>query len=105
LSIDCFGGISKIELAIKPEVTKENAMTQNQENQEVKYTKRNEYAKERMTNHELVDCWLCRTAKETLREATCYCLKCNRGFCNEHGNFANNHGTCLICGARKEDKE
>jgi hypothetical protein len=49
------------------------------------------------------NCRICFDAFRRKRETLRYCAKCHNGFCEgEHGNFAFGHGTCVICGARKD---
>jgi hypothetical protein len=62
-------------------------------------------AKEAIGRDEWVNCWICEDVFRRRRETRRYCHRCDRGFCEgEHGNFAFGKGTCVICGAKKEDR-
>jgi len=53
-----------------------------------------------------VNCWICETVFRRRRETRRYCYTCKRGFCEgEHGSFASKPARCIVCGAKKEDKE
>jgi hypothetical protein len=61
-----------------------------------------------MTDKDLIDagewvpCRICESAFRRKRETKRYCGKCLNATCEgEHGNFAYNQFTCVICGAQK----
>ena len=52
-----------------------------------------------------VPCRICENVLRRKRETLRYCAKCELGACEgEHGNFAFNRFTCVICGAPKDYK-
>lgn len=52
-----------------------------------------------------VPCGICESAFRRKRETARYCHLCHQGACEgEHGNFAYNKFTCIICGAPKDYK-
>lgn len=52
-----------------------------------------------------VPCRICSDVFRRKRETRRYCMQCLNGFCEgEHGSFAYQRGTCVICGARKDYK-
>jgi len=52
------------------------------------------------------DCWMCKEVDSLRRQTRLYCAKCNRGICKYHGSFAHNgRMLCIVCGAKREDKD
>jgi hypothetical protein len=72
-------------------------------------TKRKEKSmtdKEKIEKGEYVDCWLCKDVFARIQQTGRYCSKCGRGFCEgQHGSFSHGTGRCIICGAKKIDKQ
>jgi hypothetical protein len=62
------------------------------------------YAQEMIQQTGWVNCWICEDVFRRRRETARYCHNCDRGYCEgEHGSFAHGKGTCVVCGARKDD--
>ena len=62
--------------------------------------------KDRIDAGKWVPCRICERAFRRKRETMRYCATCLNGACEgEHGNFAYNRFTCVICGAPKDYKK
>lgn len=61
--------------------------------------------RERIEAGEWVPCRICEAVFRRKKETARFCARCDNGACEgEHGSFAYNRFTCIICGAPRDYK-